>query len=269
MYSAAIKRRKKYSSLFVSSLIHGCMLFAAFFVRYQPSDQFMTIPRTPAQVRWSNPAPVAPQQIQPSVASSHVQPNVPSETQQGLEGESADKLELESPAEEVFHNPIGQIPSPSPSRNGLSKASFMKSFMHAAQEVRQESQRGASRTEISPQEAFIAKEQKMWSEHHYKQRIIEAIGQASRFRSRSIHYRESINQVSQLTVPILKDGSLGDLSQYPFTSIPEVDRYIHDILKSADFPPIPKRFNTDLFLFSIPINVSIQKGSNVYYLSVR
>lgn len=271
MQPSQFSYRKTYRSFLLSSLCHGLLLFLAFFSRYTQIDRPASEHHVPAQVRWkSSPnLPLHPQHVasqtlpvtRPAASPSEASPSI----------ESIEIADLINANNESVPLKSEQIPASKeePTKRSLTAAAFMDSFMTAAHELRKEKAEQQTASQENSQAAFIEREQKVWSQLHYKQRVIEAIGKASQFKSRKIHYNESIDTIAQLTVPILKDGSLGDMSQQTLSGIQEVDRYLIDVLRSADFPPIPKRFNTDIFIFTIPITISIKKGSNVYYLSVH
>ena len=158
--------------------------------------------------------------------------------------------------------------SASPTKRSISPAEFMRAFKQAVREEQQEAQGQSTSTGTSYGPPHVQERLNQWSQHHYKQRIIEALRKASRLSTRIMQHTQTINTVAHITIPILKDGILGDMRKYPMSGIPEVDRYLIDVFRSADFPPIPDRYKTDRFLFKVPITISLKRGTSTYNIFV-
>ena len=151
--------------------------------------------------------------------------------------------------------------------NSVTPDQFMSAFKNAIR-----TQNGQSYASEGSQDSqiplHVQKQLQQWGQMSYKQRIAEAFRKAGALISRTISSSKPINTVIYLSIPILKNGSLGDISHQSLSGVSEVDRYIVDVLKSAHFPPIPDRFKTSTFSLTLPINLSLKPGTGVYSISV-
>ncbi len=159
------------------------------------------------------------------------------------------------------------------SGNILTREAFMDAFSSAIRAERRRSQSGGSRastasTSTNRGPAHVEERLKEWTQHHYKDRIYGALRRASNITATRMHHEKSLEKVVHITIPINKDGSVGTLYPHYLSGIPEVDNHIIKVFKAADFPPIPDRYNTNTFLFTMAVRVSLKEGSGVYHLFV-
>ncbi len=150
-------------------------------------------------------------------------------------------------------------------RSSISGAAFMNAFKQSLRTEREEMAGGSSYSD-SPSSA-VQERLEEWAEAHYIQSIYRALKKAARFSSKILNSQADIHRSVPLEIPIEKNGALGKLADV-ITGIEEADEHLKNILKQADFPPIPKRFNKDRFVLRTMLNVSLKKGVNYGYISV-
>ena len=158
-------------------------------------------------------------------------------------------------------------PSQALANGPITPSQFMAAFHQA---VRLENGERAENdgSEHSNLPFHVKKRIEEWGQISYRQRIAEAFLRAGNHISRTISSPETFNKVLYLSIPINKNGSLGDISSHTFSGIPDLDQYMVKVLKTADFPPIPDRFNTDIFLLTLPITISLKPGTKTYHIHV-
>lgn len=152
---------------------------------------------------------------------------------------------------------------PRSSKSSISGATFMRALR---QSIYAE-QRETRSTRMSPP-STLEERLEDWALAHYIHRTFQAIAKASRFSTKNIILQEDVIRSAYFDVPILKNGTLGRMADN-LTGIPSLDELIKEVLKAADFPPIPKRFNQDVFIFKVGIDIYLKKGQNFGSLVVR
>lgn len=288
---------KKTQSLLISCLLHALILMLILASKYKETSR-----EAPLYQRQKEPAPVQLQQFQvPPPAqtsadsdevhlpsdegleeSSPLKEATPPSLTQSLEEEMTQERPIQNSEQNqhtereekssfsdtgpipVIHNEAIPLPNPQTDRTrSWTAADFMQLFKEAVQKERHEADKATSSYGAHVQDRLNE-----WKEHHYKQRIIDSLRKASKLSSHTMNHYKTIDRTAQITIPILKDGSLGDMSQYPMSGIYEVDRYLIRVFNSADFPPIPDRYKTNQFLFTVPMRISLKKGSATYNIFV-
>lgn len=263
---------KKYQSLIISCLLHALILFLFLYtkMRQQTPEPFYPAQTKPAKVQFGS----LPAQAPPVAQAMPQQPTQAMQQPQQEAHQSSSEQEIQSlpvknipqalpiPKEQIHQEAPSQI-KPDNNRQ-VSAAKFMQAFRSAVKAER--SAQSSSDARLGPE--YVQSRLKQWSELHYRQRIGEALRKASKLALRTMQHTKSVNKVVTLTIPILKNGTLGDMSQYKLSGIFEVDHFLMDILQSTDFPPIPDRYNTDKFVLEVPLHISLKQGTGRYYLSV-
>ena len=88
-----------------------------------------------------------------------------------------------------------------------------------------------------------------------------AIRQASLFRTKYVHLDADIQKTIVLEIPIERNGTLGKMADR-ITGIPAADEFIIGVLKAADLPPLPKRFDKERFIYRVRFGISLKRGDN-------
>ena len=275
---------KKYKSFILSCLLHALMLFLVVYSRVKQTTEPLYARKfeaAPVQFETLGQAPPALQSMQPlapPMPARTTEPEIeaqdtsdtktitepPKKTESESIKEIPEMLEIPNPLNEP--NDQENIYSATPKK--VTPQAFMQAFRAAIRAERRETQGVSPQSDKNLGPRHVQERMKEWGQHHYRQRIITALRKASRLRSRKMHNNRSINKTVLLRIPITKQGTLGDMTKYPLSGIPEIDQYVLEILRSADFPPIPQRYNTDKFLFEVPMRISLKQGTGMYNLSV-
>lgn len=278
--------RKKYTSFILSCLLHALILFLILYTHVQQSvDSLFPMKKQPAQIQVQTssaqaaqkpvsqaqqalplhptnidtPQSVDQQEQRPQALSQNTPEPIPEESIQTPPILEQQKAQQAVPMPQERKESAEQAPP-----RDISPSAFMSAFKSAVRAERRE----ARATDESHGPDHVQARLKEWSQHHYKQRIIEALRQASKLSTRTMNHDKSIDMMAHITIPIHKNGSLGDMTKYSLSGIPEVDRYIINIIRSADFPPIPDRYKTDRFVFRVPIRIKLKRGTTTYNLFV-
>jgi hypothetical protein len=289
--------RRKYTSLILSSLIHALVLFLLLYTRMKSPDrapahhpeEFAFVPQRvkPAPVSIQTPPPAQPRQVPaapavslqtsgsqappmgssqlplPAEATEHSSPPV------SAPGLSQQRLSESVTTSDAARQTSGQK-GPSGSANisqRVTPAAFMQAFRAAIKTERGELPDNQG-SEDSSMPIHVKKRLHEWGQISYRQRVAEAFFRAGSLISRTVSSPEPVDKVIYLSIPIKKNGTLGTLSTQNPSGIPEVDRFILDTLTSADFPPIPDRYNTDIFHLTLPLNISLKRGTKIYTIYV-
>ena len=266
---------KKYASLVISSALHALIIALLLFswmrnetesiipLRHKPADVSFYLPSTQS--------PVAPSAAQSSLPPQNPQnPSAQSPTEPRLSSQSIRQEKLDQrvpPPQERQMEPehsTSKAPSGKQStypEGNISPGSFMKAFQ-AAVKAEREGIYANEGSESSQIPLHVKERLNQWGQISYKQRISEALLQADKKLSRSIISQRSLKTRVHLTITIQKDGSLGHVEYHKYSGIPDIDRYIKDLIEGIDFAPIPDRFNSSTFPFPVTIDVTLQEGTN-------
>lgn len=269
-------QKKKYKSFVLSCIIHGSMLMTLmYYTMYQvsrkdlaePLKELMPAPVTiqPRQRRvlpfestqkdeelTDNPVIPYGEQLDQfnTLEAPYQEVAEPNEVQQ----ESYDQEELEQQAPVVQqHTPHGTFPS-----STVSTKEFMQAFKEA---LRQEQPPEASH---DPQTLVQQRLGRQWGQASYTNRIAQALNRSFRTHARSIKHNAHVNRRIVLALGILKDGTAEDLGNQPLSGIPEVDQHLRYVVQQAHFPPIPDRFQTDIYHLKISIQILLRDGALMF-----
>ncbi len=292
---------KKYRSFILSCLLHALLLLVLLYTRiYQNSpEQLIRTTRIPAKVQMQNipqlpfqpPAsdnqptlddtaeskPVQqeeahPEQMSEENAKSEILEKKESTFQEQLPQKEAPKNVSEKTSMQPFSRNDYLSASPYQSKNvqhgtSVSREAFMQAFSSAIQHGKVYPTAKSSQDAYSGP-AHVQERLQEWGQHHYKEKLFKALRKASVHTSTHIYNERSLKKRILITITITKDGMLGKINKNDLSGIQEVDNHIIRILESADFPPIPDRYGTDSFVFSLPIEINLQPGSGAYRLFV-
>lgn len=273
---------RKYRSFIVSCVIHALVFLVLLYTRMQQNPEQLFPPtKLPAKVHLERSFLQSTQQLGTQPQEDHVD-----QDKNELVQKVAPKEVKAPPGETISHEiqqPINSSSSqdensydkgleksfsmPSGPRSTVSREAFMKAFTSAIQKV------PVGPSTQSSQEGFkgpthVKERLKEWGQYHYKEKLYGALRRASKFAATTMHHERSLEKMAQITITIKKDGTLGILSKQQLSGIKEVDEHLLKVLQTADFPPIPDRYGTDTFVFTLPIRISLQAGSGVYRLFV-
>ena len=296
--------RQKYISLILSVLLHLLLLVLLLYLRSQRGPLFtpeevLEKRTSPAKISFQNqkakpvrPAPIArpaaipqPQSIQsakavdqnetqapialPSAtAQTTVQKGITQTAEQPQQADAAHTGILEEPHANQGKNGTRASGSRSGARrSSISSAAFMNAFKQSVQTERQATVAGPSgHGSQSGIPQHVQERLDEWLYMNYKERAAKAIAKASHFQSKYIIPEKTFEKTIAIEIVIEKNGTLGPMPE-KLSGIPEVDEFLLRIFKSADFPPIPARFNKNRFMLPFPLHISLTRGG-LYYLQV-
>jgi len=287
---------KKYRSFILSCLLHALLLLVLLYTKMHQHDpeQLVRTTHIPAKVQMQS-LPQLP--FQPPASDHQPAQQNTSESEPARQEEAPHeqmskeraKTEMLERKESTFQEQVPQAEAPpnisepfvgnnyrsaSPYQNKsiqagtpVSREAFMQAFSSAIQQGN-----GYPRAKSS-QDAYagpthVQERLQEWGQHHYKEKLFKALRQASVHTSTHMYNERSLRKRISITITITKDGMLGKINKNDLSGIQEVDNHIIRILESADFPPIPDRYGTDSFVFSLPIEINLQPGSGAYRLFV-
>ncbi len=140
-------------------------------------------------------------------------------------------------------------------KSSISGSAFMNAFR---QSIRAEREEIANTTSGR---SHVEQRLEDWAQAHYIEKINRAIRQATLFPTKYIHLDDDIEKTVILEIPIEKNGTLGKMADV-ITGIEAADEFIKSVLRAADLPPLPKRFDKERFIYKVSFGVSLKKGTN-------
>ena len=290
MYRAE-QHRQKYTSLVVSVLLHALMLLLLILFKMQQEPVSLQTgdaekSTTPARVSYQPFVPTKSPSITPRpalpVSSKPLQKQAePSREKQEQQITTEESTE-EAPAPEVLQNNIVDAPTAVPTEGSYSPfantgrkrrrkpgsssitgTDFMRALRQsihrerAEQMIQDEAQSTIYGQPSKPEEIAKARLEE-WGEFHYRQRIMKAVGHESLIHAKYITPSQSVRQYITVEISIDKKGHLVKMTEKP-SGIQEVDEFLQTILKATDFPPIPARYNKDIYTYTFRIWMELNK----------
>ena len=267
--------KKKYTSLVISSTLHALVLSLLIFRRMnQTKESLVPLRNNPADISLYLPAPAAPaQKNQPTIQQEE---HISGKQQSDQSSKSADSATIGHdqtvPLQTKQSGIVGaqnKLEAENTSGSGsISPGSFMQAFQAVVKAERNGTYANEG-VEGSQIPLHVKESLQKWGEVSYKQRIIEGLLAADKRLARHIKSDRTLKKRVQVTVTIKKDGSLGDIIYHQISGIPEIDRYLKDLIKSIDFAPIPDRFNVSSYPFFFTIAFTLYEGTNYIRLVVE
>lgn len=108
-----------------------------------------------------------------------------------------------------------------------------------------------------------------WSDAHYQQKVCKAILESARTYPKILNSPEYISKEILVQLPILPNGQLGEIDTSELTGVPSVDRVILDILKQAEYPPLPNHIKKKVKIYykAIQIKIELNQGQNYFHVT--
>jgi hypothetical protein len=286
------QQKRKYKSLIISCIIHGLICLALiYYTLYQTSQQDLAESLKELMPAPVSLAPLRPDLPEPEQSGPRQRRVLPFESSQTEElndnpaipyGEQLEQFNtLENPYQEVAEPNKEHQESNDVESNVESQEEHGPSINHKTSEGTFPSQNVTTREFLQafkkalhqehPPEAVndpqILVQQRLgrqWGQASYTSRALQALNKSFRANARSIKHHEFIKKDIVVTLGILKDGTAEDLDNQPLSGIPELDRHIRHVVRETTFPPIPDRFQTDIYHLHVTIQVVLLDGAIMF-----
>ena len=264
------QRRLKYHSLFLAVLLHALLFMLCYYFSLQRKPINLPLPakvtvEQPTQTSHSTqptyeqpiPEPASLGPVSPGpVPLEPALPEPASLESASLESASLEPVPLE-PAEKIpvqlktTESLVRPKEATQKDTSKISGAAFMNAFKES---VRTEKENISKAMPGHVFERVID-----WQTADFRQKITRALIKACHIHRKYVQTYTPIKNVFNVTIVIDKSGRIIKLPK-KITGAPEIDSYLEEFFKTADFPPIPQRMNLQEYPINVTIHLSLKEG---------